>query len=65
MQAVVCISFQIMLCTFFRSMKGFSHRGMGLGAWSMGHGVNEFGNSEWRMRKNRATRYVFRVVGCN
>jgi hypothetical protein len=25
MEAIVCISFQIMVCTFFRSRKGFSY----------------------------------------
>lgn len=38
-KVALCISFSKFVCTFFRSMKGFSHRGMGLGAWSMGHGV--------------------------
>ena len=39
MEAQICISFQIMVCTLFRSMKGFSQGGKGLGAGSLGLGA--------------------------
>ena len=42
MEAMVCISFQIMVCTFFRSMKGFSQSGMGQEACGKELGLFEF-----------------------
>ena len=62
MEAAVCISFQIMLCTFFRSMKGFSYNGMQWhGAGGFRNSESGMGNAECGKCKSEVARFGFGV----